>query len=489
MPNTLVENQTANVGSISEPDCEGALTVAHKSRFTGAYLRLICVLLLVASCMAANAADMKAGVERVDITPPLGVHMWGYFDRLKGAEGILDPLYARVLVLEAGDQRLAYVDLDLGRTFGPTSLNQLREAVKKDTGIDDVIVQATHTHAGPVILDDYPSGPPAWEAADLTKIEQAIHDAAQHAVPVKLGVGYGETYIGYNRRLINSDGTVTMLWSNSTQMPTWPVDPTIAVLRIDQMDGQPLAILVNYSTHPVTFGPDNLRFSADYPGVMCKVVEQAFGGKPLAFFVQGAPGDINVFDATTPINQGAVARRDWAGKTLGDAAVNTAKGIQTSADPNSSIDFTEDVLPFKLRWDPEKFHQELLREINPSAFQTFAPSIQETMQLPVTTALIDRNIAILGMPGEPFVEFQMNMRARCPVQHCFFLGYTNGYYGYFPTIKAAVEGGYGAQSATTWVQVGAGEQMENQGLIDIFRMLGRLPDAPNTNWKSLPPSP
>ena len=113
-------------------------------------------------------------------------------------------------------------------------------------------------------------------------------------MPVKLGVGYGEAYIGYNRRLINSDGTVTMLWSNSTQMPTWPVDPTIAVLRIDQMDGQPLAILVNYSTHPVTFGPDNLRFSADFPGVMCKVVEQAFGGKPLAFFVQGAPGDINV---------------------------------------------------------------------------------------------------------------------------------------------------------------------------------------------------
>ncbi len=452
------------------------------------YLPHVAALLILCSGAHASAADMKAGVARVDITPPLGVHMWGYFDRLKGAEGILDPLYARVLVLEAGDQRLAYVDLDLGRTFGPASLDRLREAVKKDTGIGDVIVQATHTHAGPVILDDYPSGPPAWETADLGKIEQAIHNAAQHVVPVKLGVGYGDTYIGYNRRLINSDGSVTMLWSNTTQMPTWPVDPTIAVLRIDQMDGQPLALLVNYSTHPVTFGPDNLRFSADFPGVMCKVVEQAFGGKPLAFFVQGAPGDINVFDATTPMKQDAIARRDWAGQTLGEAAANTAKGIQTSADPNPSIDFTEDSLAFKLRWNPEKFHQELLREINPIAFETFAPSIEETMHLPVTTAMIDRNIAILGMPGEPFVEFQMNMRARCPVQHCFFLGYTNGYYGYFPTIKAAVEGGYGAQSATTWVQVGAGEQMENQGLIDIYRMLGRLPDAPNTNWKSLPPS-
>jgi hypothetical protein len=460
--------------------------MVRKFRLFRNYLVLLAVLLIVGFCVRANAAEMKAGVAKVDITPPLGTKMWGYFDRLKGAEGILDPLYARVLVLEAGDTRLAYVDLDLGRTFGPASLDRLRAAVKQSSGIDDLIVQATHTHAGPVILDAYPSGPPAWETADLGKIEQAIHEAEHKAVPVRLGVGYGEAYIGYNRRQLNPDGTVTMLWSNPTQIPTWPVDPTIAILRIDQMDGQPLAILVNYATHPVTFGPDNLRYSADFPGVMCKVVEQAFGGKPLAFFVQGAAGDINVFDATTPMKQNAIARRDWAGETLGKAAASAAKQIQTSADPNSSIDFAEDSLPFKLRWDPAKFRQELLREINPIAFQTFAPPIQEVMHLPVTTALIDRKIAILGMPGEPFVEFQMNMRARCAVHACFFLGYTNGYYGYFPTIKAATEGGYGAQSATTWVQVGAGEQMEDHGIIEIYRMLGLLPDAPNTNWKSLP---
>jgi hypothetical protein len=222
---------------------------------------------------------------------------------------------------------------------------------------------------------------------------------------------------------------------------------------------------------------------------MCQVVQQAFGNKPLAFFVQGAPGDINVFDATTPMKEDAIARRDWAGETLGKAAASAAKEIETTADPDPSIDFSEDLLTFKLRWDPKKFREELLREINPVAFQTFAPPIQETMQLPVTTALIDRKIAILGMPGEPFLEYQMTMRARCPVRDCFFLGYTNGYYGYFPTIKAAVGGGYGAQSATTWVQVGAGEQMENHGLIEIYRMLGLLQDSPNTNWKSAPPAP
>lgn len=452
-------------------------------------LTTLILSLVPGSCLYASAAEMKAGVAKVDITPPLGVHMWGYFDRLKGAEGTLDPLYARVLVLEAGDKRLAYVDLDLGRTFGPASLDRLREAAKQSSGIDDLIVQATHTHAGPVILDEYPTGPPAWETEDLSKIGQAIDEAARHIVPVRLGVGYGAAYIGYNRRQVNSDGTISMLWSNSTKTPTWPVDPTVAVLRIDRMDGQPLAILVNDATHPVTFGSDNLRYSADFPGVMCKVVEQAFGGKPLAFFVQGAPGDINVFDAGTPVNLDAVGRRDWAGETLGKAAASVAQQVQTSADPDSTIDFAEDSLPFRLRWDPEKFRQITLHEMGPEAFQIFSPRIEENMILPVTTALIDRKIAFLGMPGEPFVEFQMALRTRCPVHDCFFLGYTNGYYGYFPTIKAATEGGYGAVSATTWVQVGAGEQMENHGVIEMYRMLGRLQDAPNSNWISLPPGP
>jgi Neutral/alkaline non-lysosomal ceramidase, N-terminal len=440
---------------------------------------------LLASCFAANAEEMKAGVAKADITPPLGTQMWGYFDRLKGAEGILDPLYARVLVLEAGEKQLAYVDLDLGRTFGPASLEKLRQAVKQGSGIDDLIVQATHTHAGPVVMDQYPSGTPAWETAALGKIEQAVHEAQAAAVPVRLGVGYGEATIGYNRRRVNSDGSVTMIWQNPERIPTWPVDSTLTLLRVDRMDGTPLAILVNDGTHPVTFGGDNLRFSADFPGVMCKVVEQAFDGKPLAFFVQGAPGDINVYDATTPMTQDAVGRRDWAGETIGKAAAEAAKQIQTQSDSNPSIDFSEDTLPFDLRWNPEKFRKAILDEIGPKGFEVYAPPIQETMHMPVTTALIDRNIALMGMPGEPFVQFQMDWRAECPVDHCFFLGYANGYNGYFPTIQAASEGGYGATSATTWVQVGAGERMVNHALREIYRMLGRLQDAPNANWKNL----
>ncbi|HET9177419.1 MAG TPA: neutral/alkaline non-lysosomal ceramidase N-terminal domain-containing protein [Terriglobia bacterium] len=444
---------------------------------------LLSALVLLLFCPPGKAAVMKAGVARVDITPPAGVQMWGYFNRLKGAEGVIDPLYARVLVLEAGEQRLAYVDLDLGRTFGPASIERLREAANQSSGISSLIVQATHTHAGPVVMDVYPSGTPAWETAALEKIGQAIHDAHDHAVPVRLGTGYGKAYIGYNRRRLNPDGTVTMVWNNSARVPTWPVDPTISVLRIDYMDGQPLAVLVNYACHPVTFGSDNMRFSADFPGVMCKTVEKAFGGKPLVFFMQGAPGDINVYDAGTPVTEDVIGRRDWAGETLGKAAAEVAQKIQTAADPDASIDFAEDPLPIRLRWEKEKFREEVVHEISPEAFKIYAPPIEETLHLPVTTVLIDRKIAMMGVPGEPFVEFQMNWRQRCRLHDCFFLGYANGYAGYFPTIQAAVEGGYGAANATTWAEVGAGERMVDHAVVTLYKMLGWVKDAPKEDWK------
>jgi hypothetical protein len=93
--------------------------------------------------------------------------LWGYSNRQSPATGTLDPLYARVLVLEAGRQSLALVDIDLGRPFGPASLQWLRNAARQDVSF--LILTATHTHSGPVIQDDYPGGKPAWETAAKSK--------------------------------------------------------------------------------------------------------------------------------------------------------------------------------------------------------------------------------------------------------------------------------------------------------------------------------
>jgi hypothetical protein len=93
--------------------------------------------------------------------------------------------------------------------------------------------------------------------------------------------------------------------------------------------------------------------------------------------------------------------------------------------------------------------------------------------------LINRQIALMTMPGEPFVDFQRNWSDRCPVSTALLLGYTNGYYGYFPTIRAAAAGGYGAASASTWAEPGAGERIVDRALVKTLEMLGRLTDMPD----------
>lgn len=436
-------------------------------------------LALLLSAVPACAAALRAGVARVDITPAGAELMWGYEDRRQPATGTLDPLYARVLVLEAGAHRLALVTLDLGRSFGPASIARLRAAAQRSSRIGCLLVAASHTHSAPVIRDEYRDSPPAWEQAALEKIERAIAEAADGLQEARIGVRTGVAYIGHNRLRVNRDGTVSWFERNPERIPTAPVDPTVTVLRIDRANGAPLAVLVNYACHPVVFGADNLRYSADFPGVMNRVVEQDLGGHALSFFLQGASGDINPYYAVTPVEQDAAGRRDWTGERLGHAAAQAAKQIQSRAVDAPSIQFAESSFTVRLRWDIDKFRAALLKFLGPQGMEVYGAHITPEIQLQAATVLINHEIALMTMAGEPFVDFQTSWRERCPAPHALLLGYTNGYNGYFPTIAAASRGGYGAASASTWVEPGAGERLLDNAVIKVHEMLGQLSDLPD----------
>ena len=438
-------------------------------------VRLLFVLL---SLTPSFAATLRAGAAKVDITPAGKEVLWGYESRLAPATATLDPLYARVLVLEVGEKRLALVTLDLGRSFGPASLARLRESAKRSSGIALLLAAASHTHSAPVVDDEYKNGTPAWERAALEKIQGAIQQATKDLAEVRIGTGTGVAYIGHNRLRLNPDGSVSWFERNLTRIPTSPVDPTVSVIRVDRSDGSPLAVLTNYACHPVVFGSDHLRYSADFPATMNRVVEEKLGGHTLSFFLQGAPGDINPYYAVTPLDQDAVKWRDWTGERLGREAARVASEIHTETTGEPSLEFTEESLTLRLRWDPDKFRAALVKFLGPQGEQ-YAALIKPQFEVSAATVLINKRIALMTMPGEPFVDFQMNWRDRCPVPAAFLLGYTNGYYGYFPTIAAASNGGYGAASAATWVEPGAGERIVDRAVVNIYQMLGRLTDLPD----------
>ena len=435
---------------------------------------------LIMTAEVSNSAEFKAAVARTDITPPLDYKLWGYSDRPSGAKSVLDPLFARVLVLDDGSNRLALVTLDLGRSFGPPFRESLLERVKRSAGVHQVFLMASHTHSGPVIDDAYPEGKiPPWEIEAKEKIAKAIEEASGRLVAARIGTGYGQTYIGHNRRYVQPDGTVKMLWRNATKIPTSPVDPTVGIIRVDDASGKPLAILVNYSCHPVVFGPDNLRYSADYPGAMAKYVEEKFDKSPICFFLQAAPGDINPYFDKTPLNEDADRIMKETGEQLGKEAVRVARGITTKTPEKPSLKYSLDTMNFDLRWDAEKVMALVEKRVDPTTAGYYRRSLISPILCPVMTVLINDEIALMGMPGEPFVEFTMDFRERSPVPAAFFVGYANGYYAYFPTIKAAVEGGYGANSLTTRTEVGAGEAMVDHAVVKLYQMLGKLKPMPS----------
>jgi hypothetical protein len=441
--------------------------------------RLIALEVIAISMVAPAWAGLRAGVAKVDITPKTHEVMWGFEDRLAPAESTLDPLYARVLVLEAGNKRLAIVTLDLGRSFGEPSLDRLRDAALKSSGISCILASASHTHSAPVIKDEYAGQSPAWEQAALEGIGSAIAKATANLQEARIGVGTGSVYIGHNRLPLRPDGSFGWFERNPTMIPTSPVDPTVTVVRLDSSDGTPLAILVNYACHPVVLGSDNRQYSADYPGVMNHAVEEAFAGHVTSFFLQGAPGDINPYHAVTPIQEDAVKMRDWTGQRLGAEAVRVAKEIHTENVSPASIDIREESLGFHLRWNQEKFQAALLKFLGPKTLELMGSPIRPIIESRVAAVLINKQIALATFPGEPFVDFQKNWRDRCPVPTALLLGYTNGYHGYFPTISATAHGGYGAASASTWVEPGAGERIVDWAVVKTYDMLDRLSDLPD----------
>ena len=115
------------------------------------------------------------------------------------------------------------------------------------------------------------------------------------------------------------------MFQNRDKAPAGPVDKTVGIIKIDDLNGNTIAVLVNYACHPVVYAPDNLRYSADFPGVMSREVQNVLKGEPICFFIQGACGDMNPYYAMWPIDDGAQSKVEEMGKELAHEVIRVAK--------------------------------------------------------------------------------------------------------------------------------------------------------------------
>ena len=412
-------------------------------------------------------AELRVGTAKVDITPPAGVKMYGYGARGSNVStGVHDRLYAKALVLADRTQTAAWVTMDLG--YVDTRLTKdIHAAISKVLGFDDVFLSSSHTHSGPRFEQNFPNSTHPWTQDLRQKITSAVIEASEALLPAHLGIGWGEVNFGHNRRHIRDDGTVEMFWENRTGIPTSPVDKSVAVVAINTPAGEPIATLINLAIHPVVLGPENLEYSADFPGAMMETVERKVGG--LAMFLQGAAGDINPFWDKTPLRDGAYTQMERMGKIIGDEVIRVRK--QLSLTTVESITLSTKHVGVAPRWDLND--PEIRAGIRPDYLERF----EREGKAEIKTILIGSDLALVSFPGEFFVEHGLRLKRESVVRNTLFVGYTNGHLGYFPTIKAAAQGGYGADSSTI-VEVGAGEHLVNLALVNLGYLSGQLKPTP-----------
>jgi neutral ceramidase len=427
---------------------------------------------------------VSVGVARTDISPPVGIPSSGFAAR--GALTALhDPLFATALVVCDGEKGAALLACDL-LDLDADTVSEIRKEVHKGTGIPEshVTVTCTHTHYGPDSHRDL-SVPQvrAYRANLIHLLGGLVAAAASKQRPAHLGVGWGESGIGINRREKRPDGTV-VLGNN----PQGPIDRAVGVLRADGVAGAPIACLVNFQTHPVSQTGSVSHISADYVGHMRKVVESLTGATCL--FLQGACGNINPI-----LMEPEYEPARTLGTRLGCEVVRVWEAIGTQPAPGVDVASARVRLP-RIRYGSQEGAEALLcalegeieRLTSQNAFENLVRWAEKRLSRvrdaveswatgrvlePVEAELqawrIGADFAMATAPGEIFNQIGVHVKAASPFAHTFFVGYANDSIGYVPVPEVYAEGGYEVTHASQVDPEAAG--MITDGCLRLLREL------------------
>jgi hypothetical protein len=403
-------------------------------------------------------SELKAGIGRAIITPPVGIPMAGFAGR-GPAEGVNDELLATTLAVESGCARALVVTMDVIGT-GDDYTAEIRSEIERATGVPaaSVLLCSSHTHYNAELGADDPIAA-SYKAYLKFLLAGTARAAVADLQPVRIGVGEGQSFIGINRRERKPDGRI---WLGNN--PDGPCDRQVRVMRLDTTDGKPLAALVNFTCHPVSPADTGRLLSADWIGSMRKLVESFTGATCL--FLQGAAGDINPIEMRRsdyePARRLGVMLGGEVARIFESTATAPAEGLALSSErielPGmgfDSIDQADRALAeleaALAKADPGDASGTWWAQNRLEKARKKHESLITGVPLPTIpaelTAIRIGNSAFVTCPGEIFNEIGVEVKRRSPVPHTCFVGYTNGSIGYVPVPSAYPEGGYEVESA------------------------------------------
>ena len=408
---------------------------------------------------------LKAGFARLDMTPPLGSPIAGYF-HIREMQGILDPLQLNCLALTVGEEKLVIITADL-MAIGIARCREIAAAVEARTGVpaSAVIVQALHQHTAPYITevkDPINISDGAYHDTFMAKAADVAVLALADAEEATLSVAEGDipAPVSFVRRYWMKSGIVEtnpgFSRAEEIDRPCDEPDNTVHLLRFKREKGD--IALVNFACHPDVIGGHFV--SADWPGFVRRIMEAELPGTS-CIFCNGFQGDSNHFHFTSGVRKSGYGHSEYMGTMVAKGAlalwdktapmeVNSVGAKVEAVYTRTRLDGIEDYEKCKAWYDDMeagKFdydphitekaaNRRVIRLRNDPIFRPV-----------VVSAAHIGDVLLAGLSGEPFTYYIRAVKALNPDKMLLTLCIAGGYSGYFPTAKAFDEGGYEATAS------------------------------------------
>jgi len=414
--------------------------------------------------MSQDSFSWLVGAGMADITPPLEVGTLGSSsERLwKPFEAVRLPLHARAVVVQKGDRRIAVVALELlglaSEVVGGMDKFKKQVAVESGHAVtsENLVLACIHTHSAPetLAMSDLPQTKPfrQWVGFLARQIGLAIQSAAGSMQPCNLVVGCQSVPgLATYRRIMSNRGILQPHSIHPADIvigPEGPTDDSVHIAAFVNQSGNPVAILVNATAHPVYEMVPHRLVSPDYPGEMSIELEKRHPGL-VALFLQGAAGNINSVGISVA-GQGAAEARQH-GQRLANVVDKALGGL---------CPVEGDALA--LCW----------RSVNLPRHTATGQPAAEPVSVTIGAARIG-SASFVFLPGEPFIEIALAIRRALPARFMQVVGYADAYIGYIPTDLAFDNGGYECDPDCRWpwvTRVGRGSELViRQEAINLLR--------------------
>jgi hypothetical protein len=406
-------------------------------------------------------AALKAGFAEAPFELPEGTPLGGYGGAsrrlphlkweacrrpvlFKPAQGTLDPVRSKAMVIQSSGKKLAFLSLDLVAVSSDFRNRLLERLDRLGYHTGNLMVSATHTHSGPGGL----SRNPFWELTALDTYRKEVESAVLNSAASAVSQAESNAVPA---RIETTSFLVPGVQNNRRNHPE-RVDPRARLIYATADSGALLGSLILFSIHGIALSDDNLKFSADVPGGIERSVNSAFAarnavrghhglGFPVSLFINGAVGDI------TPSGSGAEA--------IEKIGAQFAAAAENSLERGTPLPEEWFVAQTRLRLPWAGFHVRNcileFRKKKPNRALRFIPKGMEFKPVgiffprSVELSLIRwGNLALATWPGEPtelLGSLLLNQLNMAPHEGAI-LGLTNEHLAYFLTQEEFGEGGY-----------------------------------------------